>query len=134
MCRHPGELSVHAVATPGVLPDSLCPRHPAVLTVPDSGPPTDAAQEASRSVKCSKTFIVIFTEVRVLMSQLCGWLEGTRFTNFVIQHFRLVHVCTRYLKVELSELPLGSYIYPSLFRSVIINFNLTIYASPSIKL
>lgn len=65
-------------------------------------------------------------KLRVLMSQLCGWLEGTRFTNFVIQHFRLVHVCTRYLKVELSELPLGSYIYPSLFRSVIINFNLTI--------
>lgn len=50
MCRHPGELSVHAVATPGVLPDPLCPRHPAVLTVPDSGPPTDTAQEASRSV------------------------------------------------------------------------------------
>lgn len=74
MCRHPGELSVHAVATPGVLPDSLCPRHPAVLTVPDSGPPTDTAQEASRSVKSFKTVTVIFIEVRILVSQLRGRL------------------------------------------------------------
>lgn len=74
MCRHPGELSVHAVATPGVLPDPLCPRHPAVLTVPDSGPPTDTAQEASRSVNSFKTVIVFFAEVRVLMRELCGLL------------------------------------------------------------
>lgn len=84
MCRHPGELSVHAVATPGVLPDSLCPRHTTVLGVPESGPPTDTAQEASRSVKSSKTVTVILIEVRVLMNQLCGRLEGTRFTNSVI--------------------------------------------------